>query len=380
MISRNLYRGLLRPLLFRIDPEHAHNLTLRACELGAKVPGLTRLVRDRCGFDDPGLHQEVGGIKLANPLGLAAGFDKNGHTIGFTGSLGFGHVEIGSISAYPSLGNVRPRLFRVPADRAIIVCYGVPNEGAVAVAARLARSRCPVPLGINLVKTNDAARPNTDEEVLADYTAAFAQLQPFASYINLNMSCPNSASDRDFFDDPARIQALLARIARIEPRVPVFMKLKPVRDPGVLREIVRIADGFSFISGFGINLPAGKPAELEFSSPREGWGKLPGAVAGRPVERLINANLKLLFETVGPGSGYRLMAAGGVFSAADAYRKIRLGASVVQLYSAMVYDGPGVVKPILQDLVRLLHRDGFTNIAQAVGADLTGAGRSAARG
>lgn len=365
-------------MLFQLDPERAHNLTLRACELGARVPGLAGFVKSHCAFDDSGLHQEIGGIKFANPLGLAAGFDKNGHTIGFTGSLGFGHVEIGSISAYPSLGNPRPRLFRVPNDQAIVVCYGVPNEGARVVAERLGRTRCSVPLGINLVKTNDAARPNTDEEVLTDYATAFAQLQRFASYINLNMSCPNSANDRDFFDDPARVHALLTRIAQAGPQVPVFMKLKPLRDPGVLREIVRIADGFSFVAGFGINLPAGKPAELEFTSPRDQWGKLPGAVAGRPVERLINANLKLLFETVGPRSCYRLMAAGGVFSAKDAYRKIRLGASLVQLYSAMVYDGPGIVKPMLQDLVRLLHRDGFANVAQAVGADITGAGRPAA--
>jgi len=364
------YRTAVRPLLFRMDPERVHTLAIRGCALAAAIPGVPRLAQAALGFSHPSLRQTIAGIPFENPVGLAAGFDKNGQAIGLLGSFGFGHVEIGSISAFPSVGNPRPRLFRVPADRTIIVAYGVPNEGADAVAERLAKSHCAVPLGVNLVKTNDASCPNTDEGVLSDYAQAFARLQSHASYITINMSCPNSASDRDFFDDPGRIRALFERLASVGPKVPVFLKLKPARDPAVLREIVRLADAHSYIAGFGINLPSGKPPELTFTAPRETWAHLPGAVSGRPVETMINANLRMLREITGSRSRYALIAAGGVFTAEDAYRKIRLGASLVQLYTAMVYFGPGVVKSILQGLVHLLERDGFRTVSEAVGVDV----------
>jgi dihydroorotate dehydrogenase (fumarate)/dihydroorotate dehydrogenase len=364
------YRSVVRPALFALDPERAHTFAIRASSIAARVPGVPRLTRSLYGFAHPSLEQTIAGIHFSNPLGLAAGFDKNGQAVALLGTLGFGHVEIGSISAFPSRGNARPRLFRAPIDRAIIVAYGVPNEGCEAVAARLERSGCPVPLGINLVKTNDASCPNTDEGVLSDYARAFARLQPLASYMNINMSCPNSENDRDFFDDPARVAALFDRLAQVGPRVPVFLKLKPARDPAVFREIVRLADQHPYISGFGINLPSGKPPELVFGAPRETWAHLPGAVSGPPVEPMINANLRSLAEIIGPRSRYTLFAAGGVFTAEDAYRKIRLGASLVQLYTAMIYGGPAVVKGILQGLVELLARDGFRNVSEAVGKDL----------
>ncbi len=363
------YRALVRPILFRLDPERVHQGALHACTMGARVPGVPALCRRLYGFTHPSLRQTLAGVTFDHPVGLSAGFDKNGHAIGLLGSLGFSHVEIGSISAFPSAGNPRPRLFRVPADRAIIVAYGVPNEGADVVAATLRREHCRVPLGINLVKTNDPARPNTDEAVLADYADAFATLQSLGSYVTINLSCPNSACDRDFFDDPSRVAALLDRLASVGPRVPVFLKLKPARDPEVMSAIVRIADAHPFIAGFGINLPSGKPDGLTFTSPREVWASLPGAVAGRPVEALINAQLRQLYTLIGPRSRYVLIAAGGVFTAEDAYRKIRLGASLVQLYTAMVYHGPAVVKAILTGLVDLLHRDGYRHVSEAVGAD-----------
>lgn len=365
----NLYKLLLCPVLFSIDPERIHNIALSAMAATGRSTVLRNMAERIWTYENDGLKQTIAGIQFKNPIGLAAGFDKNGHSIEMLGSFGFGHIEIGSISAYPSDGNPPPRLFRVPADKAIVVSYGVPNKGAQAIEARLNGRKSAVPLGINLVKTNDAARPADDEEVFSDYALSFAQLQTCCSYINLNMSCPNSANDRNFFDDTAKIGELLERLSALDPQVPVFMKLKPVQDEMVLRDIVNIADEYPFIAGFGINLPAGKPPELEFTSPREKWAAYPGAVGGRPVEHLINNNLKMLYKIIGPESRYKLVAAGGVFSAEDAYRKIRLGASLVQLYTAMVYEGPGVVKKILKGLVELMESDGFNNISEAVGVD-----------
>ena len=215
---------------------------------------------------DPRLRTTLAGIPLANPLGLAAGFDKNGRAVAMLGAMGFGHVEIGSVSAWPSDGNPRPRLFRIPQDRGIVVSYGVPNEGADAVRAAARRA----PPG-----RRARHQPGQDERPRAPRRRArrlrglrrarSRALQDRADYVALNLSCPNSAADRDFFDDLPRIDALLARLADCDPRVPVILKLKPTRDAGVLREIVAIADGHPFVAGFAINLPAGKPRELELS-------------------------------------------------------------------------------------------------------------------
>jgi dihydroorotate dehydrogenase len=366
---RGVYEKVVRPLLFRLDPERAHNLALRSCEVAGRFELTRRAARRAYGFHDERLRVDCGGLSFDNPLGLAAGFDKNGRAPALLGALGFGHVEIGSISARPSDGNPRPRLFRIPEDHAIVVSYGVPNEGAEAITRRLNGHRRPARLGVNLVKTNDPARPAVEPDVYEDYARSFELLQDDADYIALNMSCPNSPGDRDFFDHLPRFDSLLARLDELSPRAPVILKLKPTRDEGVLREIVAIADRYPFVAGFSINLPAGKPAELRLSAPHELLERMPGAVGGRPVEWLINDILARLYAIVGHNSRYGLMAAGGVFSAADAVRKIKLGASVVQLYSGLVYRGPGVVREILTGMVIELERDGFAGVADAVGAD-----------
>jgi dihydroorotate dehydrogenase len=368
MPATGLYEAALRPLLFRLDAERAHDLTVRASELSGRSALTRRIARRACGVRDPRLQTTLAGIPLENPLGLAAGFDKNGRAVAMLGAMGFGHVEIGSVSAHPSDGNPKPRLFRIPQDRAIVVSYGVPNEGAEAVRRRLDAQRPAVAVGVNLVKTNDPARPAVAPDVYEDYAVSFAALQDRAHYVTLNLSCPNSAADREFFDELPRIDALLARLAGCAPRVPVFLKLKPTRDAGVLREIVAIADGHPFVAGFAINLPAGKPPDLDLTSPRASLERMPGAVGGKPVEAYVNAILATLYGIVGADSRYALMAAGGVSCAEDAYRKLRLGATVVQLYTGLVYRGPRVVKEILTDLVALLERDGFGRVADVVGS------------
>jgi dihydroorotate dehydrogenase (fumarate)/dihydroorotate dehydrogenase len=283
--------------------------------------------------------------------------------------MGFGHVEIGSVSAFVSHGNPRPRLFRIPQDKGIIVYYGVPNEGADAVRQRMHGQRYAVPVGINLVKTNNHARPAVEPDVYEDYAQAFDRLQDCSAYMTLNMSCPNSPGDRDFLDDLPRMQKLLKHVAKVLPRKPVFLKLKPTQDTGRLREIVAMADAFPFVTGFGINLAAGKPPFVKLTTPAEKLAKMLGAVSGRTVETYINTMLGELHQVIGPSSRYKLMAAGGVFTAEDAYRKIRLGASLVQLYTGLVYRGPGIIHDVLAGLIRLLERDGLANVAAAVGVE-----------
>jgi dihydroorotate dehydrogenase len=364
-----LYETAVRPLLFRLEPERAHELALRTSALAGRAAPVRGLARMAFAGGVRGLGVELGGLSFANPLGLAAGFDKNGRALRLLAELGFGHLEMGSVSAHPSNGNPRPRLFRLPEDDAIVVSYGVPNDGAEVVARRLAQLRLPVPLGVNLVKTNDPARPAVEPDVYEDYARSFELLQRKADYVALNMSCPNSPGDRDFFDELSRVERLLARLAEAGPRVPVILKLKPTTDAGVLREIVAIADGFPFVAGFAINLPAGKPGVLRLSASAERLDRMPGAVGGRPVENFVNEVLRLLYGITGEGGRYGLIAAGGVFTAEDAYRKIRLGAALVQLYTGLVYRGPGLVKEILAGLGALLERDGARRVADVVGAD-----------
>jgi dihydroorotate dehydrogenase (fumarate)/dihydroorotate dehydrogenase len=364
-----VYASVVRPLLFRLDPERAHNAALRGCELAGRVGAARGAARRAFALEDPRLRVRFGELELENPLGLAAGFDKNARALPLLAALGFGHVEIGSVSAHPSEGNPRPRLFRIPEDGGIVVSYGVPNEGAEAIARRLDGQGRRARLGINLVKTNDPARPAVEPDVFEDYARSFELLQGHADYVALNMSCPNSAGDRDFFDDLPRVDRLLARLGELGSRVPVVLKLKPTRDEGVLREIVAIADGHPFVSGFAINLPAGKPADLRLTVAAERLAAMPGAVGGRPVEALVNDILCALHGVVGPRSRYGLIAAGGVFGAADAYRKVRLGASLVQVYTGLVYRGPGLVREILGGLADRLERDGFASVGEAVGAD-----------
>src|SRR3954454_16654978 len=355
----SVYESAVRPLLFRLDAERAHNLALRASELSGQPPTARRAAGRAFTYRDARLETSLAGLPLANPLGLAAGFDKNARAVGMLGALGFGHLEIGSVSADASDGNPKPRLFRIPQDEGIVVAYGVPNDGASVVRERLAGPRR-VPIGVNLVKTNDPARPAAGPEVYEDYAASLTALQDRADYIALNMSCPNSAADRDFFDELPRIDELLARLGACEVRRPLILKLKPTRDAGVLREIVAIADGHAFVSGFAINLPSGKPADLNLTVSRDTLERMPGAVGGPPVEELVNAILATLKEIV--GDRYALIAAGGVTTAEAAYRKLRLGATSVQLYTGLVYHGPGLVKEILAGLVRLLERDGVASV------------------
>lgn len=351
-----------------MDPERVHRLVLDTSSFVGRIPLGHRLLQSILQVTDSRFNQTIAGIKFENPLGLAAGFDKNGTALEIIGSLGFGHAEIGSISAYPSSGNsMSPRLFRLPDEEAVVVAYGVPNDGASVVANRIMHRFCAVPLGVNLVKTNDPKRPSVEAEVLHDYSTALEQLQPHADYINLNMSCPNSAEDRNYFDDIPRVAGLLDRLADSNPQVPIFLKLKPTSDRGWLKELVAIARSYSFIAGFGINLPAGKPPGLRFRTAVTELDKMPGAVSGRPVQDLINGNLKILYETIGRESRFHLMAAGGVFSGEDAYLKLQLGASLVQLYTVLIYEGPSVVSRILQQLQYLFDRDGVEHISQVVG-------------
>jgi dihydroorotate dehydrogenase len=362
------YHRLVRPLLFRADPEWIHGCAIRAAEvlsesrLACATTAALHTTAAAC------LTIEVARMHFRSPLGLAAGFDKNARAVSLLSSIGFGHVEVGSISANPSPGNPCPRLFRLPDELGIVVNYGLPNEGADRIANRLTNLKRRVPLGVNVVSTNrgpDTAQ-DSDSIVIADYVQSVTRLQDHCDYICLNLSCPNTRDGRGFFHDPRHVRTLLTSLDALGIKKPLFLKVAPFGTTGDLEEFLTTVAPATFVSGFSVNLPPGKPAGLE--TPAEHLERMPGAVSGKPAEALANQTIQNLYRAM-DRKRYCIIGSGGVFSAEDAYRKIRLGASLVQVLTALIYEGPGVAKSINDGLARLLKRDGFGNVAEAVGVD-----------
>ncbi len=364
----SFYTSLIRPALFRLDPERVHNASVRACGIvGATALG-RGIMRSAFNYQDPCLECTVAGIHVPNPVGLAAGWDKSGVGVKGGSCLGFGFYEIGSVSADLSHGNPKPRLFRLPQDQAIIVHYGLQNDGAEVVAHRVGSGPRSIPLGINIVKTNrgiDAAT-ESEEDIFEDYLRSTRVLEESADYLVYNLSCPNTETGRDFFGERGRIRRLVTLLEAEQIRRPVFLKISPLGGGDAFDRVLDEAGDCKLVSGFMLNLPPGKAVPLQ--TPEETWRDLPGSVAGRPVEALINNGIAELYKRI-DRQRHAVIAAGGVFSAEDAYRKIRLGASAVQVLTGMVYEGPGLIARINRGLSSLINRDGFVNIAEAVGAD-----------
>jgi dihydroorotate dehydrogenase (fumarate)/dihydroorotate dehydrogenase len=361
----SIYEQLIRPLAFRLDAERMHNTSLRVIGW----IGRSRYLRERYWRKyqvvDARLRCNVGGLSFSNPIGLAAGYDKNGAVVPGLEALGFGFLEIGSVSADPSPGNPKPRLFRLPQHQAIIVNYGLPNVGAKAVVRNLSRVKRRIPLGINVVNTNRLCC-EPDEVVLQDFQRVVRDTRDCADYLVLNLSCPNTESGREFFADRQYVVQLLDRLKSESLAIPVFLKVSPLGGVAAVESLLEAVDPFPFVTGFIFNTPGGKPEGLGLTD--EQRRQMPGAVTGSIHQATMNEAIANLYQRM-DRQRYRIIGVGGIFTAEDAYKKIRLGASLVQLYTALVYRGPGVVRDINRGLIALLDRDGVPNIPAAVGAD-----------
>ena len=279
-----------------------------------------------------------------------------------------GRSRSGRSRPTPSAGNPRPRLWRLPDDRAIRVHYGLPNDGAKAIEARLARTRRTVPLGVNIVATNRGmdALAESIGAIVDDYARSVRILQDQADYLSLNLSCPNTETGRDLFADPTIVRDLLETLDAVGVRRPVFLKVSPMGGDAALDRLLGAVEGFPFVSGFTFNLPPGLPDGLR--TPPGSMSTMRGAVAGRPSAALIDDRIRSLYRRI-DRARYRIIGVGGVSSADDAYAKVRAGASLVQVLTALIYEGPSLVARIKRGLSRLLERDGFARVADAVGAD-----------
>ncbi len=313
----------------------------------------------------------MAGLKFANPLGLAAGWDKNAQVVPLLCQMGLGAVEVGSISASPSTGNPRPRLWRLPSDEALLVNYGLPNHGAQAISRRLRRqrpfSRQGTLIGFNVVNTNygAAAAPTSPAALVQDYVDSLTQLAPYADFLTLNLSCPNSPSGEGFFDQPGNIACLLTELQRLNLEQPVFLKVAPTDHVDQIDQLVAAVEPFEMVRGFHLNLSARHRKHVHLSN-SDRHTKDAGVIAGRPIADVMNQCIATLYRRLPPGR-FAIVASGGVSSAEDAYRKICLGASLIQLYSGLVFHGPRLIHTINEGLLRLLADDGFRHLTQAVG-------------
>lgn len=343
---------IVRPLLHALPPEAAHRLTL----LGLRA-GLAPRQEEA---DEPILRTGLWGRDFANPIGLAAGFDKDAVAVGPLLRLGFGFVEIGGVTPNPQSGNPRPRVFRLPAQGALINRLGLNSAGMSAVAANLGRQPRLGPVGVNLGRNKDSV----DAE--ADYRALVTAFAGLADFLVVNVSSPNTPGLRALQgrDALARLlDGILMARAATGHATPVLVKIAPDLTPGECDDIAAVAlqsgiDGL-VVSNTTIARPQGLPPALAAEA---------GGLSGRPLMAPSTALLRGMAERT--GRRLPIVGVGGVAGAADAYAKIRAGASLVQLYTALVYQGPGLVAAIKRDLAGLLRADGFESVAQAVGADL----------
>lgn len=353
----DLYR-LAKPLLFRLDAERAHGLGKAALRAAAALPSIRRRMEAAHRVDDPRLAQDLLGHRFPGPVGLAAGFDKDGEVVAALPALGFGFVEIGTVTPRPQAGNPKPRLFRHPREEALQNRLGFNNGGAEVLARRLdalpEAVRRRLPLGVNLGKNKDTPR----ERALEDYRILVETFGPRADYLVINVSSPNTPGLRDMQDE-SFLRPLLAAAREITD-TPVLVKLAPDMEAD---RTVDLAASSVDAGAAGIIATNTTTDHSLVAEPVPGGGGLSGAVLREASFELFSAIAGELFGRC------LLVSVGGVDSAAEAYRRIRAGASLVQLYTPLVFHGPGLVGNIHRGLLELLERDGFADLGEAVGAE-----------
>lgn len=361
-----MYESLLRPVLFSFEPERVHEFFTSVGEfLGEHAFGRAA-VSAVCQYRHPSLETDVAGLSFKNPIGLGAGFDKDVRLTNIMPSVGFGHIEVGAVTRYPCAGNPGKHLVRLPRDEALIVHYGLKNRGAEAVAACVGNHSFRFPVGLNIAKTNRG--DVRGERSIMDYIETYRLLGGKFSYVTLNVSCPN-AQDGCQFQSPTLLDSLLRAFSTEQIYGPVFLKISNHLSDDEVDEVLAVVQRYSFITGFVIANLSKRRDTLSLSSLPQELDVLPfGGVSGRPIfERTVHLIRHVYMRTNGK---YVIIGLGGVFSAQDAYRMIRSGASLVQLVTSLVYRGPRVVSDINRGLVALLHKDGLTDIGSARAADL----------
>ena len=344
---------LLKPLLFEVDAETAHGLGHRLLEAIQGTP-LERVVADRYTVVDSRLRVETLGCAFPNPIGVAAGFDKNATAPAALAALGFGHVEVGGVTAEPQAGNPRPRMFRLPGDGALINRMGFNNDGADVVGERLEDAECRVPIGVNIGKSKST--PNDEAE--GDYLYTFRRVGA-GEYFVVNVSSPNTPGLREL-QQRDRLESILGTLSEAGAD-PLLVKLSPDLTEAAVEELLGVVDDLDLDGIVATNTTTERPPWLRGDHAEE-----TGGLSGKPIEDESTRLIRFIAER----TGKPIVGVGGVTDAEGAYEKIKAGASLVQLYTGLVYEGPSIARDINRGLLERLERDGFDSIEDAIGADL----------
>jgi dihydroorotate dehydrogenase len=345
----------LRNILFHFDAERSHRLGMGALSVLQSLPPLLHVAARRNTIRDERLRQSLFGSTFENPIGLAAGFDKNASVVRAWAALGFGFVEVGTVTPKPQPGNDRPRLFRIPEEASLQNAMGFNNDGMNALQRRLSRMPpLPFPLGVNLGKNKSTPLEEAEE----DYAKLIPVLHDCCDYFVINLSSPNTPGLRDL-ENPESIHALFHRAAGLTDK-PVLLKVSPDLEPDYTVELCRTAVD----AGAAGIIATNTSIDYTMTPHAQDFGGLSGQIIREKSYTVFRAIAEELFgETI-------LISVGGIDSGAEAYRRLRAGASLVQIYTALVYHGPGLVRSMNTELLELMQQDGAKSLSEVIGADL----------
>jgi len=375
----------LRPLLFSGDAETAHERMLSSVEMVSKIPGVIPFLRWQFRKESPVLHTKLFGKTVNNPIGLAAGFDKDGRIYPALFALGFGFVEIGTVTPLPQAGNLKPRIFRLLEDQALVNRLGFNNQGIQKLVEKLDLGTKKISteeadminqsseqhekfssgmLGINIGKNGDTSL----EKAREDYVSALSALHPFADYFTINISSPNTEGLRRLHEKQMLrelLESVCSRRDKLDQnhirKTPLLVKLSPDLDDQGLQNCTGVIKEFPIQGVIATNTTLDRQ-QLKSSQKIE-----QGGLSGKPLKERSTEVVRTLFQEL--GNEVTIIGTGGIFNGTDAYQKIRAGAAAVQIYTALIYEGPGLVRRIKQELAELLERDGFNCVTDVIGID-----------
>ncbi len=344
----SLYKAIIKPIFFSFQPEFIHHFVFRFLKLSNKIPGVGAVNRAIFTFSDKQLEREVFGLKFPNPVGLAAGFDKDAKLYNELGNFGFGFIEIGTLTPKGQLGNAKPRLFRIPEDEGLINRMGFNNDGVASAITRLKKRKTNIIIGGNIGKNTATEANKTDD----DYVAVFKELFDYVDYFVVNVSCPN-VGDLTKLQEKEPLMKLMGRISEINKSMtyskPLLLKIAPDLSEKELDDIVDIIKTLKLDGVVASNTSVDR-AGLKTSTDvleKIGW---PGGLSGKPVGDRSTKTIEYLYKNL--GDEFPIIGVGGIHSELDALEKLKAGAKLVQIYTGFIYEGPGLVKRINKAILK----------------------------
>lgn len=364
-----LYKQILRPFLFKLSPDNAHKLASFGLKWAGKFDGTKSLTGKFLSFSHPALSIEIAGINFPNPIGLPGGFDPNADQATIYDALGFGFATMGSVTHQPQSGNPRPHFTRLNKDQSLIINKGLMNKGAKHVADTVRnlreKKKIDYPLGISIARTTDIPKEQTTD----DYVKSFRLLAPQADYIEVNVSCPNvtifSPEEQVEYIDEILTKINQIRHPNKEHQIPVWLKVGPDISDSWNEKIISLCLKQKVDAVVLTNLIKDR-SRLKIKS--SGWQDKPGGISGKLLAPFAEKKLAFFYKHL--QNQIPIISVGGIFTAEDAYQRIRSGASLAQMLTGWIYEGPMAPKNINKELVQLLKKDGFENIREAVGSNL----------